>query len=146
MSLFAVPFHLATGSTQPYSMEDAMSRILVIDDDAEMRDMLKQTLSSAGYEVVLAKNGNQGLQLQQVQPADLVITDLLMPEKEGLETILEFRQDFPRVPVIAISGRASTGFFLHMAGRLGAVKTLEKPFQPKELLAAIEAILKTEAA
>ena len=118
-----------------------MARILIIDDDPEIRTMLEQMLHAAGHEVTLAANGNQGLQMQCDKPASLIITDLLMPEKEGLETIVEFRKDFPKVPIITMSGRPSTGFFLYMAQRLGSVRTIEKPFRPRELLAAVEEVL-----
>jgi DNA-binding response OmpR family regulator len=107
--------------------------------------MVEQTLQAAGYEVTLAANGNQGLQVQCAKPASLVITDLLMPEKDGLETIVDFRRDFPKVPIIAISGRPSTEFFLYMAGRLGSVRTLEKPFRSGDLLAAVEETLQSNA-
>ena len=117
-------------------------RILVIDDNAEMRFLLEQVLQAAGYEVGVAANGNQGLDLQCAKPACLLITDILMPEKGGLETIIEFRNNFPTVPIITISGRSSTGFFLYMAKRLGAIRTIEKPFKPHELLAAVEEALK----
>jgi len=116
-------------------------RILVIDDSAEMRDTMGLMLKSAGYEVDLAANGIQGAKLQQDSPADLIITDLLMPGKAGLETIIEFRRDFPQVPVIAMSGTPRSGFYLMMADRLGAAKTIEKPFQPKELLTAVQDVL-----
>src|SRR5262245_44680382 len=89
-----------------------MARILIIDDDPEVRSMLEQTLHAAGHEVTQAANGNEGLRLQCAQPASLVITDLLMPEKEGLATIVDFRKEFPKVPIITISGRPSTEFFL----------------------------------
>ena len=117
-------------------------RILVIDDNAEMRTMLEQLLHAAGYEVGLAANGNEGLDLQCAKPACLLITDILMPEKGGLETIIEFRNNFPTVPIITISGRSSTEFFLHMAKRLGSIRTIEKPFKPPELLGAVEEALK----
>jgi DNA-binding response OmpR family regulator len=117
-------------------------RILVIDDNAEMRDTMGLMLKSAGYEVDLAANGIQGAKLQQASPADLIITDLLMPGKAGLETIIEFRRDFPQVPVIAMSGTPRGGFYLVMADGLGAAKTLEKPFRPNELLTAVQDVLR----
>ena len=119
-----------------------MAHILVIDDDPQMRAMLEKTLQNAGHEVSVAANGNVGLQVQCTKPAELIITDLLMPEKDGLETMVELRQDFPKVPIITISGRPSTGFFLYMATRLGAVRTVEKPFRPEEILAAVDEALK----
>jgi DNA-binding response OmpR family regulator len=119
-----------------------MAHILVIDDDPQMRAMLEKTLQTAGHEVSVAENGNAGLQVQCTKPAELIITDLLMPEKDGLETIVELRQHFPKVPIITISGRPSTGFFLHMATHLGALRTVEKPFPPAEILAAVDEALK----
>src|SRR5437867_9137098 len=80
-------------------------RIIVIDDDAEMRAMLEQTLKSAGHEVVLAANGKQGVKCYRANPTKLVITDLYMPEKEGLETIIELGREYPEVAIIAISGK-----------------------------------------
>src|SRR5262249_55439314 len=104
-----------------------MEHILIIDDDPEMSSVIGQTMQKCGYEVSLAGNGAEAFQMQCAKPAGLVITDLLMPEKDGLETIVDFRRDFPKVPIITISGRSSTGFFLYMATRLGAVRTIEKP-------------------
>jgi DNA-binding NtrC family response regulator len=119
-----------------------MARILVIDDDPGMRAMLEQVLKAAGYEVVSAANGKLGMELQRASPAHLVITDLFMPEKEGMETIMELRRDFPEVAVIAMSGKHGAGSLLAATKRLGAALTLEKPFQSDELLAAVEQVLK----
>lgn len=80
-------------------------RIPVIDDDADMRELLEQTLKAAGYEVAVAANGWQGIDQCRASPADLVITDVYMPNQEGLETIMELHQRFPELPVIAMSGR-----------------------------------------
>jgi len=118
-----------------------MERILVIDDDAEMRAMLEQTLKSAGHEVVLAANGKQGVKCYRANPTKLVITDLYMPEKEGLETIIELGREYPEVAIIAISGKPTASALLSIAGRLGAVKTITKPFQPQELLSAVGEVL-----
>jgi DNA-binding response OmpR family regulator len=121
-----------------------MAKILVIDDDPEMRSALEQTLKLAGHDVMLAEDGEQGLKVLRDQPANLVITDIFMPNKEGFETINTLRKDFPNVPIIAISGRPELGNVLAIARRLGSVRTLAKPFQSPELLAAVEEALQTK--
>ena len=120
-----------------------MARILIIDDEDQPRRMLQQVLIRAGYEVVEARDGNQGLQLFRVSQTDLIITDILMPEKEGLETIIDLRREFPAVKIIAISGGGRTGNlnFLEVAKRLGAQRTLQKPFELQEMLAAVRDLL-----
>jgi YesN/AraC family two-component response regulator len=97
-------------------------------------------LELSGYEVYEAPDGKVGLELYQKKPTDIIITDLLMPEKEGLETIMEFRQNFPNAKIIAISGGGEIGnlSFLSVAKHLGALRTLTKPFTHEELLEAIE--------
>ena len=121
-----------------------MAKILVIDDDPEMRSALEQTLTLAGHDVMLAEDGEQGLKLLRDQPANLVITDIFMPNKEGFETINTLRKDFPGVPIIAISGRPELGNVLAIARRLGSVRTLAKPFQSPELLVAVEETLQAK--
>lgn len=119
-----------------------MGQILVIDDDPEMRAMLEQTLRAAGHEVRLAADGKSGMELNRAKPVNLVITDLYMPGKEGVETIMELHRDFPEVVIIAMSGKSGAGSLLAATKRLGAARTLEKPFQPPELLAAVEEVLR----
>ena len=114
-----------------------MKKILVIDDEPDMREMLKQTLRSAGHEVVLAADGREGVVRQGTSPADLVITDIYMPHQDGLETIREFRRRFPKVSIIAMSGRALAVTMLSIAQDLGAVAVLHKPFAAEELIAAV---------
>ncbi len=120
-----------------------MTRILVIDDDDQVREMLRQTLEREGYEVVEAEDGNAGIKAYRRQPTDLIITDLIMPNKEGMETIMELRRDFPGVKIIAISGGGRMGpeFYLPAAKSLGAQKTMTKPVDRKELLEAIQGLL-----
>src|SRR5260370_18462125 len=84
-----------------------MARILVIDDDADMRTLLEHTLQSAGHEVVLAADGREGVQQYRTQPADLVITDLYMPIQQGLETIIQLRKEYPTVCIIALCGEST---------------------------------------
>jgi len=114
-----------------------------MDDDPDIRMMLHDALVAAGHTVLLAEDGATGLRVEAQSPADLVITDIYMPEKEGLEVINTFRHRRPSVPVIAISGRPDFWRALFLAKRLGAVKTIEKPFLPEELLEAVEVALDT---
>jgi CheY-like chemotaxis protein len=120
-----------------------VARILIIDDEDQPRRMLQQVLIRVGYEVVEARDGNEGLQLFRASPTDLIITDILMPEKEGLETIIDLRREFPAVKIIAISGGGRTGNlnFLEVAKRLGAQRTLQKPFELQEMIAAVRDLL-----
>lgn len=122
-----------------------MARILVIDDDNDVRAMIGQTLEHAGYTVVLACDGNEGIKSFRADPTDIIITDIIMPEKEGIETIIELRRDFPDVKIIAISGggRGGAGGYLSMAEKLGAQRSFAKPFSRVELLDAIKELLET---
>ena len=86
-----------------------MARILIIDNDVQILNMLRQTLEREGYDVLKASNGKQGIRLHREEPVDLIITDIIMPEKEGIETILELKRDYPDVKIIAISGGGRTG-------------------------------------
>ncbi len=121
-----------------------MTRILVIDDEDQIRLVLRKSLEHDGYQVMDAPNGNEGLKLCQEEPFDLVITDILMPEKDGIETIGEIRRYFPETRIIAISGggqRLKANDVLHTAGILGAQCTLFKPFESEELLSAVSDLL-----
>ena len=121
-----------------------MKRILVIDDDVQFRQMLRQALERHGYEVVEAQNGREGLKLYIQTPIDLVITDIIMPEKEGVETIIEFKRDFPDVKIIAISGgsrRLDAGDCLYYVESLGLPHTFIKPFDHEKLLEAVKELL-----
>jgi DNA-binding response OmpR family regulator len=120
-----------------------VARILVIDDEDQPRQMLQQALERAGYEVITARDGNEGIRRFRVAPTDVVITDILMPEKEGLETIRDLRRAFPTVKIIAISGGGRTGGlnFLDIAERLGVQHTLQKPFGLRDMLAAVHELL-----
>jgi len=124
----------------------AMARVLIIDDNAPTRHMLRQALERAGYEVVDAPDGRAGIALQRTMPADVIITDILMPEQEGLETIRELRRDFPTTKIIAISGGGQIGTynFLTIAERLGARRALQKPFGLQEILDAVEEMLQVQ--
>jgi two-component system chemotaxis response regulator CheY len=120
-----------------------MRRILVIDDDAGVRETIRQTLDGHPYEVISAENGERGLSVCRSTPPDLVITDIVMPTMEGLQTIRELRRQRPALPIIAISAGSRGGRhdFLEIARQLGAWETLGKPFDPDELVARIESCL-----
>jgi len=119
-----------------------VARILIIDDECLVRSLLRQTLERAGHDVVEAKDGREGLRSFRITPADLIITDILMPEKEGLETIIELRRDIPGVKIIAMSGgRGGKLNFLDIAKQLGAQRVIQKPFEVYEMLKAVTELL-----
>jgi two-component system, chemotaxis family, chemotaxis protein CheY len=117
-----------------------MPRILLVDDDEALRKMLRLRLVKLGHEVLEAANGKEALRLCEAVPPDLVVTDLIMPEKEGLETIAQLRRLRPDVKIIAMSGggRINARDFLKIAKLMGASATLEKPFSHQELAMVIE--------
>ena len=116
-----------------------MADILVIEDDDTFRDLLLMALSQQGHTVRGAINGIDGLNQFRAQPADLVITDIVMPEKEGLDTIRDLRRDFPGTRIIAMSGGVAYDpkLYLHMASRFGATAILAKPFSLARLQEAV---------
>jgi len=116
-----------------------MQRILIIDDDHHILLMIKKMLERAGYEVDLASNGNEGLKLFKRVQADLVITDIIMPEKEGLETIREMKRLQSDLKIIAMSGggKISADNYLETAKIFGASKVLQKPFSQKTMVLAV---------
>jgi DNA-binding response OmpR family regulator len=116
-----------------------MIRILVVDDDFQMREMLGVILERKGYDVKTAPDGKAAMQLQSKKPFDIVITDIIMPEKEGLETISDLRRGYPQLKIIAISGggRHRPEGYLELARQLGADRVLAKPFGSWEILGAV---------
>ena len=121
-----------------------MARILVMDDDYEIRLVLRRMLEAAGHEVEEAVDGEEGLRYYRIKPADLVITDILMPGGDGLSTIREIRREFPDARIIAMSGgdmSADVGF-LPRAEELGAVRTVAKPFDLAQMREAVDEVLK----
>ncbi|MBU0730827.1 MAG: response regulator [Proteobacteria bacterium] len=121
-----------------------MARILIADDDVQVRTMLREMLERAGYEVDEAADGAKAMKLFRENPYDLVITDIIMPEKEGIETIMELRRDYPNLTIFAISGGGRVGpdNYLKLAQKIGARKTFTKPFDRTELLGAVAEALK----
>jgi YesN/AraC family two-component response regulator len=120
-----------------------MAKIVVIDDEELVVATLKEILIRAGHQVFTARDGAQGLDLQRQMQAHLVITDIIMPQKEGLETIATLRHEFPATKVIAISGGGRTRNldFLQLAQDYGADRILAKPFLPADLVEAVTACL-----
>src|SRR6184192_3852652 len=121
----------------------AVARILVMDDDGMLRGAIRIALEAAGYEVMEAADGNAGLRLQRQQGADLVLVDIFMPDRDGLEVIRALRTEIPQPKIIAMSGGGQTGQIevLEAAVAFGAARTLLKPFAPRELLMAIRGLL-----
>ena len=105
--------------------------------------ILKHMLEREGYEIILASNGQEGLDACRNTEVNLVITDLIMPEKEGIETIIALRQSYPDIKIIAISGggRTDPSSYLVLAQKLGAQKTFDKPVSRKELVAGVQSLL-----
>ena len=117
-----------------------MATILVIDDDQEVREFLVTVLERAGHDVAAAANGRDGVAMFRDKPVQVVITDIIMPEKDGIETILDLRREHPDLKVIAISGggRTTPENYLHSARLLGADRAMRKPFKNEEILRAID--------
>ncbi|MCG6880945.1 MAG: response regulator [Deltaproteobacteria bacterium] len=124
----------------------ARKTILVIDDDENIRRLLRAVLEIEGYHILEASDGVKGQQEYGKNPTDLVITDLIMPGKEGIETIRDLRREFPDVKIIAVSGGGRIGpeSYLKMAKGVGALRTLRKPFDRKSLVDAVEEVLEMD--
>ena len=121
-----------------------MARILIIDDDDQFRAMLRTMLEKAGYnDIEEAANGSIGVKLIRQHPFDLVITDIIMPDKEGIEMITELSRDYPGIKIIAMSGggKIDPQGYLEMAKHLGASRTLAKPFKHSDLIEVLQELL-----
>lgn len=120
-----------------------MAKILVFDDEPSILLMIKKLLEKGGHEVEIALNGKEGMTLFEKNKPDLLITDIIMPEKEGLETIFELRRQYPELKIIAISGGGRIGpdGYLPGAKLLGANAVFAKPLVPKEFLQAVSDLL-----
>jgi CheY-like chemotaxis protein len=117
--------------------------ILVVDDEPDIRDLLGRMLKAAGHQVVCVGNGLEATKAMTQHTIDVVLTDLLMPDKDGIEVITEIRRKYPAVRLIAMSGggHVPRGQYLHIAKGLGAHALLAKPFERQELLDAIASVL-----
>jgi DNA-binding response OmpR family regulator len=124
-----------------------MSKVLVIEDDAALGGAIARALSHSGHQASVARNGNDGLELFLREQPSVVITDILMPEREGLETIRAIRNLNPDTKIIAISGASRTlyGDYLVMAAKLGACEIMAKPFGARELLTRVSVCLRLAA-
>jgi CheY-like chemotaxis protein len=120
-----------------------MASVLVVDDEPEIRTVLRRVLERAGHAVTEAENGRKAVRALSEAPIDLVITDIVMPEQEGMETILQIRRLRPDIKIIAMSGggRRVSMDFLPLAVRLGADRIFEKPFKPAHVAAAVSELL-----
>ena len=123
-----------------------MAKILVIDDDPSILTMLKKMLEREGYEVDTACNGSEGLDKIEDSPPDLLITDIVMPEKEGMELIFHLRRKKPELKIIAISGGGRFNYegYLTSAKLLGADLSFQKPLVHKEFVQAISDLIKAD--
>ena len=115
-----------------------MPTILVIDDQEPIRVLLRRALEGADYEVLEASNGRLGLELYRERSADLIITDIFMPEMNGLEMMVELTRNFLEVKVIAMSGGLESEGALNVAKVLGARHTFQKPLDIEKLLSAVQ--------
>lgn len=120
-----------------------MAKILLIDDDEPVRAVTRRMLEGAGHRVIEARNGREGVELFSRHAVDLVVTDMIMPEQEGVETVRKLLDENRRVKIIAISGGGRAHFtgFLDVARALGAKHSLEKPYTKEQLLAAVDKVL-----
>jgi len=120
-------------ATQPHP--PSPSRVLLIDDNVDLTSMLSLCLQADGVDVMVAADGEAGLALLKDKPVDVVVTDLFMPDKDGIETIVELKKRYPEIKIVVMSGFTSIGGtdYLGVARELGAVTTLKKPFDPAEL-------------
>ena len=123
-----------------------MAHILIADDDPEIRDSLVKLLGLVGHEVTSVENGHEAIELLGSEAFDLMITDILMPRRDGLECVMHVRKNHSGMPVLAISGGARTDTYLKLAETMGAVKTFHKPFPPRELLAKVDELLGAQPA
>lgn len=121
------------------------ARILIIDDDPSIRFILEKTLTAEGYVAMSASNGQEAIDLASASPFDLIMIDLIMPEKSGFQTIVALHELQPEIAIIAMSGGGWGGdpdSYLRVAGKLGACRALSKPFDKATLIAAIESELR----
>ena len=127
-------------------MHKDIPSVLLIDDDDELASFVSATLVERGYSVTRLASGWNALEVIQQGTFDLLITDIVMPEKNGLELITELRKAGVDLPILAMSGAAESALYLRMARHLGAIGVLFKPFRTDELIASLQRLLKTQQA
>jgi CheY-like chemotaxis protein len=117
--------------------------VILVEDDDALRKVLELMLDDAGYHVLPARNGIEAMEMVEIRKIDLLITDLVMPEQEGVETIIRIRRKHPSLPIIAMSGAGDVraGTYLKIAGSVGANLLLAKPFDHADLLLAVDNLL-----
>jgi two-component system, OmpR family, alkaline phosphatase synthesis response regulator PhoP len=123
---------------QPIS---SASRILVVDDDESIRNLYQHLLAREGYEVHTALNGLEAIERAAAILPSLIILDLIMPEQEGIETLLQLHSTQPEIPVITISGAIGANEYLHVSSLLGAKFALQKPIKPEVLVKTVKSVL-----
>ena len=123
-----------------------MKRVLIIDDEYQIRSVLKEMFELEGFDVVEAGDGKEAIIAQKQNPADLVITDIFMPEKEGIETIMDLKKDYPDLKIIAMSGGSTCGAknYLKIAENAGANYTFTKPVRFRDLMDAVRSLINDE--
>jgi len=124
-----------------------MESILIIDDEPQIRSMIRLILERSGYTVIEASDGIEGIRRFREKPADLIITDLIMPNKDGIGMIIELKKEFPDIKIVAMSGGGLNRpeGYLRGAQKLGAACTLSKPINRQELLRVVRDTLNTES-
>ena len=124
-------------------MSEAIKNILIVDDEEPMRIVLRKMFEKEGYSVREAENGDKAIRKHRERQADLIITDIIMPDKEGLATILELKREFPDIKIFAMSGggKNSPEQYLRMANGLGVDRVFVKPFNREDILSAVKEVL-----
>jgi two-component system, chemotaxis family, chemotaxis protein CheY len=122
-------------------MKKDLKNIMIVDDSKTAREFLVMILKDAGYTTTEAGNGNECLEKATVDNPDLVIMDIIMPDREGIETIIILKKTYPELPVIAVSGAAMNETYLKNAKKFGARAVLQKPFTGEQILGEIRKIL-----
>jgi two-component system, OmpR family, response regulator len=122
-------------------MKKGQTTVLVIDDDEAMREYVRFALETAGFAVLSAKDGREGMDAVKRSVPGVVVTDLVMPDAEGIETIREIRSLYPECGIIAMSGAANSEAYLSMAHCLGAGIVLQKPFDRSQIQNAVREVL-----
>lgn len=122
----------------PQSETARGASILVVDDDDSILALVDAVLGDAGYRVLTTENGREALRQLDLLAIDLVLLDIVMPDKDGIETVQEIRRQYPNLPVVVMSGSGPSSTYLRMAQKLGATEILPKPFAIDELVALVD--------